>query len=841
MKRIWKALAVVMSVICGLCMLPLYGAAETAIPEGMVQMAVSDGTVLYCNEKDGTFAVAKEGEGQIWYSNPIDRESDPIASGAAKTMLSAQLNIRYFTNKNENKVMDSYNDCVANEGLKIEKIDGGYRATYQFGRNKITKEMIPNVLSPERYEELLAKIPEGINRETCEKLYKKQNTAELSQSQKQDLDTRFPGLAEGEYYILSKFIADYEIEEIYDGLSIAGYTSEDLRADNEAHGLSVTVVENERIVIPMTVYLDNGDLMVEIDCGAIQVPSNLALTEVTVLPYWGAAGTQDTGYSFLPDGSGSLVQHNNGKSIFTMSVPLYGRDYGNREEEIRSYPYQATMPVFGIVKNAQAMFAIIESGDAHAAINAQTSGQAHSYNTVSATYTIRPWDTVSLDGSNTESSLTNVYQETPFTGLIRMRCHFLGESDADYSGMARYYQNYLEEKGILKRLSDNRYPFLLETLGAFRKKKSFLGIPYTGTVVLTSFEETMDIMGQLEDLGVTDIDVKLDGWFNKGLNNSMPSKISPVSALGGTKDLKDLYTKVSEAGGRLYLDTSMQLVNEPALSFRFNSFTDSIRYAFKEIALVYPYSYSSFTPNRRWSPQFLLAPTKLQRLLQKFEQSRQALGFGVPFYNDMHMLYTNFHASSLTDRQDSLNLVSQALSEASLPGYGIKAGPVYTLENAGLITDVPVVSNRNFLEDQNVPFVQMVLHGYVSYAGEAINMADDYQTALLKTIETGSQFYFIWNYKNSVELKDTQYQDYCSTFYESWLTLGAEAYNKAKDHMASVQNARIIRHTQLAPDVTLTQYDNGISAVVNYGREAFEYKGISVPQRDYAFIEEGLM
>jgi len=40
-------------------------------------------------------------------------------------------------------------------------------------------------------------------------------------------------------------------------------------------------------------------------------------------------------------------------------------------------------------------------------------------------------------------------------------------------------------------------------------------------------------------------------------------------------------------------------------------------------------------------------------------------------------------------------------------------------------------------------------------------------------------------------------------------------------------------HSEIAPDVFVTRFENGEEIVVNYSKEAFAYKGTAVPSRGY--------
>ena len=57
----------------------------------------------------------------------------------------------------------------------------------------------------------------------------------------------------------------------------------------------------------------------------------------------------------------------------------------------------------------------------------------------------------------------------------------------------------------------------------------------------------------------------------------------------------------------------------------------------------------------------------------------------------------------------------------------------------------------------------------MDYAGECLNMSDDYNTTFLKSIESGAGLHFKWIYEDNSILKETDYDDMYSVNYEYWL------------------------------------------------------------------------
>ena len=87
----------------------------------------------------------------------------------------------------------------------------------------------------------------------------------------------------------------------------------------------------------------------------------------------------------------------------------------------------------------------------------------------------------------------------------------------------------------------------------------------------------------------------------------------------------------------------------------------------------------------------------------------------------------------------------------------------YAWKYVDYILNMPLTSSRYLESAASVPFMGMVLHGFVQYAGAPLNMEGNTNYALLKAIENGASIYFTLSYRNTDILKeDTIYNKYYS-------------------------------------------------------------------------------
>lgn len=163
----------------------------------------------------------------------------------------------------------------------------------------------------------------------------------------------------------------------------------------------------------------------------------------------------------------------------------------------------------------------------------------------------------------------------------------------------------------------------------------------------------------------------------------------------------------------------------------------------------------------------------------------------------------------------------------------------YALRYARYVINAPEGSSGHNIVNRAVPFYQMVVHGYVDYAGLPLNHSESPRVSMLKTIETGASPYFQLGASSASKIKDTAFADLFSMDYRVWLQSAAKFYEAADEVLGDVRTQRIVRHRELSEGVFETVYENGKSIVVNYRAEDVELSGIRVPAFGYTVFQGG--
>jgi hypothetical protein len=205
----------------------------------------------------------------------------------------------------------------------------------------------------------------------------------------------------------------------------------------------------------------------------------------------------------------------------------------------------------------RAFIGIIENGDALADISADIGGKLHGYNSVHGDFEVMARDGLSLKSNHLLNTI-NILQSEISKGDIQIRYGFLQGDQANYAGMAEYYRNYLVAKHGLKKLSGSEdIPFYLELTGDIPKRKSFLGIPYDTLETLTDYAQAKEIIEKLKEEHITDIKLKYTGWFNKGVNHTIPTGISLDRGVGNKEDWNGFVQYLKENKIGFYPDVAL--------------------------------------------------------------------------------------------------------------------------------------------------------------------------------------------------------------------------------------------------------------------------------------------
>jgi hypothetical protein len=627
-------------------------------------------------------------------------------------------------------------------------------------------------------------------------------------------------------------------------LDDVGYTLEELAFDNEAAGYEIDLTL-DFFTVWIEITLEGDTLTVNLPLDKFKASDEANnLFYIELMKYFGAGGTDEQGYIFVPSGSGALMDFNNGKTNEeTFISPVYGLDlWMNMIKPQIVTP--ARLPVLGIKKDGAAMVAWIDNGAAMATVNADVAGKNNSYNTAWYTFLVRDNTLISMAGA-ADSDLT-IIQPHAYEGDITMRYRFLTGESADYAGMASAYRDVLELRGVLTPLTETENaPFYLDILGGVEKMKFILGTPYNGIEKMTTYDQAMQILDELSSAGVNAVQMRWQGWFNKGIDHRAPKKIDRIGSIGSKSDMRKLDERLKAGGGGLYpavnflkapwanggLNKTYEVVRDPAGYIGFNSSYD------REWLSTSASNYGT-----DWS--MLVTPGVLPFHADKFLNAYEKFNIDALALNDLgDFLTESIYRKDAVDRESSRSITSELLTrfDGAFNSLMISGGNDYSFAAADHIVDAPTEMDRYYILDHEVPFYEIVLHGYIDYAGSPVNTREvqDTRQALLNTLATGAAPHYMWTYAPTQKMEFTTYERFYSTQYSTWLNEAAAQYKIYNDIYKNLRTKRITGHKILsesagqAAAVTVTEFEDGTKIYVNTTRRAYESGGISVPAYGY--------
>lgn len=569
------------------------------------------------------------------------------------------------------------------------------------------------------------------------------------------------------------------------------------------------------IGLQLSVSLGDEGIVVEIpNSSIVENSEEYKIGEIYVYPFLGNTRLGErNGYMFIPDGNGALIylEDNEGRFSSCFSQYVYGMNVGLEESYTLSLLWDTfqtvneadkiMVPVFGMVHTDTKLgyLGIIEGGDYSAKIEAYPNGAYTDYNWISSKFILRQIYTQPT-GKREGSIVTMQAKRNEFD--IRVRYNFVSNDNANYTGLANNYRNYLLETDSVKKNQDD-----------FKIRLDFLGIDkepwmiFKKNVVMTTVDNIREIYLDLKDYGVTDIMSIYKGWQKNGINSVPITKFKADKDIGGNEELVQLIKDTDDLGIDFYLYQDALRVNPDLNNANFNIMKQITKRVYEEWA--YKYVFEKFryvTPKR--SMEILDSSMKSYT---KNEVSNVALS-GIT-----NILFTYSNKGAVFGRAETAATYEEAVSGVNDKLNLIMEKPLFYLwKYTDAIYDMPVSSSNYIFTDEEVPFLSIALKGIIPMYAEYTNFEANKQEFFLQLIEMGINPSFYITYEDPSKLQYTYSSDIYSSKYSVYKDAIIDYYKQLKDVNDKVKGAYIIEHNQYANGVTVVGYDNGVKVYINY-------------------------
>lgn len=558
-----------------------------------------------------------------------------------------------------------------------------------------------------------------------------------------------------------------------------------------------------------------------------------SVMNVALLPFMGAAGSDDEGYLIIPDGSGALIHFNNGRTgaaIYQQDV--YGRDDALTIRKAATTTYDVNMPLFGIVRNGRALMAVVENGDYQAQLNAMVNGQLTGYsNAYFAVQYIHMEANTIMPGSEHSTDVmlpTNTFRDM---GNFTVRYYPLAAENATYADVAAAYRAQL---GLKESIADAATQ-QLEMVASIPSIDTFLGVPYESVRVLTSYEQAAQTLRDFAAEGLNDLTLRYTGWSKQSVRGKMVTGLDLDNRLGGKKAFDGLRQAVKETGAEMVLAVDLIDIYEDGNGYwSLFAATNSVNSTAKQVP---EFLQSTGYQDPEGKPWYLLSPDKVPEAARKLAENLSGQVDGVSLSMLGNTVYSSFGKAGIS-RTSAGMYWQQALETLSgkLQTLSAKTASAYAFPYIEQVDATPCASSRFEVTDMEIPFYQMVTHGAMVLYTEPANEDGNVRKALLRAIEYG--MYPSWR----VIAGDTALLS--GTDYASWHAASLDAWREEIKNTAAwmaplgvYAGMQMTGHEQVTATLSVTTYANGDMVLVNYGSEDAEHLGVTVPALGYAIKE----
>lgn len=863
-----------------------------------------DGFELRVDPITGEVAVKEEKTGNILFSNPYDVGNSNADDDSESTVhLLSQIMITASASDGIAKKLYSFSDAAALGQLSATRIQSGIRVDYSIGE-EATRKLVPYRLTDVRYQKYILEpiekaYEEGIISFTeyeyftygdgSDGLYfTKQSLSFLQEVDREEYLEKMPILATTDIWQIAPSLEKAILDQIEAVIKkcCPDYSFDMMDEDHEETGYRAITTPYPLFKLALEYSLDKDGLSVRVPSNGLRYDvDSFTLQSVQILPYMGAGHNANAGYTFFPDGAGTIFDFEEVKQIgASYGQPVYGIDFAYHaiseirnltpirypvygvvaDEQIYSYSYsyqdEATgmmVPVTGEASNtvmsairAEALdlgsvnftvsdkpvdayrrgfVAIIEEGDSLADLTTYHAGIESEYNTILTSFSPRPYDvydladSMSVSGENTQQTF---HLDRKYTGSFTIRYKMLTdegrsakaqEKDPSYltyntswMGMAEFYRDHLIENGTLKRLTaqdvEADIPLYLEVFGAMETQQSIMTLPVDVMTPLTTFENIATMYDELSKAGVNNINFKMTGFANGGIYSTVPSDLEWEDVVGGADGFKELVRIANEINAAndnrnfgLYPDFDFAYISNDKAFDNTRLKDDAVktmdnRYTSKRVYSATRQKYESFY-------QLAVSPSRYDKFYTELMENYGEYDItSISLASLGNALNSDFDEDESYIREESKDYTVAALNaikNANNKKYSVMldSANAYTWSYADHILNLDLDSSHHNNSSAAVPFLGVVLHGQIQFAGEPLNEESNIKYAILKALENGANFNFLLSFQNTTYLKEDIFlsQNY-SVRYDIWRDDVVKYYNELNGLLKDVQTKVIIDH-----------------------------------------------
>jgi hypothetical protein len=610
-----------------------------------------------------------------------------------------------------------------------------------------------------------------------------------------------------------------------------------------ANGFTMNVDFNDyelKIRFDVTVLIEEGELKVSIPYESIEeYNENLftndwtvdyhLLRSIRVFPYFGATSGEENGYAVIPDGSGMIINlEDDPENKATFNLELYGTDLGYMSSSIRTRALSVkpvsrlTMPIYGMIHDEgnTAFYVISESGDTYAKLHYSSADIVNSYHRMYFNYVYRD-SYEQYQSRSDEDSYRIAFQDEPNAIDVEQRYVFLSGSDASYVGMAKDYAQQLETSGELSETAERTIYDTIPTKIDFIGSELTNGIISVKTVPITRYLDVKSTIETLLEDGYTDL-ITTYKTYNSALAGY---RLDIERMLGGSNDLYELieFLRENDIDFGYYLDYTRSYDDYS---------NDHAQTLSKRDIYHIEYSNMSYLHYVNDTSNYVEYAQDDIKVLNDYGISSVAIN-GLD-----RAIYTSFDDGirSSANNVDDIRQMLDTFNNANI-STSLYLPDSYLYRFTETYYNAPLSSTEYAAQSSAIPFVQLVLSGYMDFYSDYLNFISDEQYSLMRMVEYGVYPSYILSYESAYELKKTLSSNIYISNYDVLESRIDGYYQFISGGLSLVIGQEMINHEFLDVGVSRVTYANGVSIVLNYTTKDITVDGLIVSSGGYEVIE----
>ena len=583
------------------------------------------------------------------------------------------------------------------------------------------------------------------------------------------------------------------------------------------------MVKLAKLKLVVTFTVDGINICIPSD--SIEENDVIKIYSITPYPYLGSVESDKVpGYMLVPDGCGALIRYHKPYEIAPdYTNEIYGKNLSfegtSNLYTVKTNGASVYAPVFGIVHGVKqnSLFAIIESGQEYGTIRVKYPTETIPYSTIYTSYQYRRTYDQPM-GKDVNNKIV-LLQSNRNNYDIKYTYKLLSKSESDYVGMAKYYNQYLKEKGVLHtKDTTSNISLKLETIGLEKTK----GVLFDKSIVMTTFSQYQKYIETLNKKGIENIVGVFNGFTSNGVSWGAPKYTKISAKLGSKSDIVNLNKTT-----KIYYSTDFQKASSKGNGY--STYSD----------LAKKVNDQRFTYQNGDTEEYLLSPKKTKELFNESINKLNKYNIDNYYLTNMGNLIYSDADSNMTIR-DAIEYY-HSMIQSKNKKIGLSRANDYMWDIIDDYFDFPLYSSQRLSIDDTVPFLSLVLQDSMNLYSSNANFFAYPRAELLRLIDFNIYPSFVVTNKSSQKLEKTNLNYIYSSKYDDLEDEIVTYYNYVNDALKYVVSASLTE--RVIPKVGLVKniYSNGITIIINYTNNTEVVDGKQIQPMSYQVITEGTL